>query len=111
GTRIVGDVDVKRYYSPIHVFDVASRTYERVAESAANARFPDSRHLIMETERGIELLDLDTSTLRVVIPQPRRRGYGTPTVSSDGRWFLWTEIDFQADIWLATPQNPAAAKP
>jgi Tol biopolymer transport system component len=106
GARLAGGIQSSERYGALYVFEIATRTYHRISESGTNPHFVDARHVVWESERAIELFDLDTGAQRALVAQPRLQAYRRSSASRDGRWLAWLEVDQQSDIWLATPQSP-----
>jgi hypothetical protein len=70
----------------------------------------DGRHVVVDPESQLELLDAASGTVEPLLRPPAGRSYKFPIVSADGRWLAFLETGDESDIWLASLGAPEPPK-
>jgi eukaryotic-like serine/threonine-protein kinase len=87
----------------IIVHDLDSGAYQKLTDFGQWPVFlPDSRRILFVTEgHELHVVDLRTGDVRRVY-ESRWDVIGTPRLTADGRWMLFTRRVTEGDVWLAT---------
>jgi hypothetical protein len=102
----------------VGLFDMTTRQYRQLpghSDPQALWVWPvwlaDGHRLVVRRPEGIALVDADTGARHALIDVGGTMVGKSVGVSLDNRWISYTETATEGDIWMATFQKPADAKP
>jgi len=86
------------------VLTLADGTYRQwpVPRTSRPQFTADGRHLVLDAEGDLELLDVTTGKVEALLRPPAGRFFGFLILSADRRRLAFLEIGDESDIWLAT---------
>ena len=67
-----------------------------------------SRYAVCPAPRGLVVADIANGATRTLVAARPSSAFGPASASRDGRFLAWDETTSESDIWLATPDEPAA---
>jgi len=91
-------------YRGIGIYDLTSRTYDRITESGSDPIFlPDSRRLLFPRDSDIVLVDRQTREQRKILSLPPDQILSQSlSLTADGRTLYFSRGVTEADLWLIT---------
>jgi TolB protein len=84
-------------WAGVHVFSLASNTYQRVDDDGSMAHWVGNSHLVITAPgRRIRVTDVRSGDTRELVRGNR------PAVAPDGRWLSYLDITDEGDVWMVT---------
>jgi Tol biopolymer transport system component len=114
GALVLGTVnDAAGNYQGLFVYSPSEKAYRRVTRERflgfnSCTWLGGSRYAVCPAPRRLVVVDVADGATRTLVEARPSSAYGPASASRDGRFLGWHEISIESDIWLATPEEPAA---
>jgi Tol biopolymer transport system component len=99
----------------LYIVDLESGQIQVVAEKRLRVDFhyglpvalDDGRHLMFSDGEGIVVLDIETGGTRTLLKNPLGSEYAAPRMGPGQRSLYFTNLEEEADLWIAKKEDPS----